>query len=97
MMPRPDLAELGVAYRRIPVLSIGRDVYLDMRLIIRKLEEMFPDGKLGASEPEEMFVEKLIEKWTVESPVFWAATGLVPAEAVKDPKFAEDRYVSCLG
>ena len=93
-MPRPDLAELGIAYRRIPVLTIGRDVYLDTRLILRKLEEKFPDGRLGASKPEEVFTQKLIEKWTVEGPVFAMFSGLVPVEAVKDPKFIEDRYVS---
>lgn len=30
-------------YRRIPVLSIGRDVYNDTRIIIAKLEELFPE------------------------------------------------------
>ena len=93
MMPRPDLAELGIAYRRIPILSIGRDVYLDSRLILRRLEEKFPDGKLGASDPQDIFIEKLIERWMVEGPVFWAATGMVPDEGVKDPRMAEDRYV----
>ncbi|KAF2648781.1 hypothetical protein K491DRAFT_231051 [Lophiostoma macrostomum CBS 122681] len=94
-MPRPDLAELGIAYRRIPILSIGRDVYLDTRLIIQKLEERFPDGKLGASDPKEVFIQKLLEKWTVEGPVFAAATGLVPTEAVNDPKVTEDRKGFC--
>ncbi|KAK2069640.1 hypothetical protein P8C59_004197 [Phyllachora maydis] len=38
ILPRPDLARLGIKYRRIPILTIGRDVYLDTRLIIQKLE-----------------------------------------------------------
>jgi hypothetical protein len=38
ILPRPDLARLGIAYRRIPVLAVGRDVYLDTRLILRKFE-----------------------------------------------------------
>jgi len=41
-MPRPDVELLGVSYRRMPILSIGRDVYLDTRLIIKKLESLFP-------------------------------------------------------
>ncbi|KAI8625752.1 glutathione S-transferase [Xylariaceae sp. FL1651] len=42
IMPRPDVALLGISYRRIPILSIGRDVYLDTRLILQKLEALFP-------------------------------------------------------
>ncbi|GAP84574.2 putative glutathione s-transferase [Rosellinia necatrix] len=42
IMPRPDLELLGVSYRRIPVLSIGRDVYADSRLILEKLEALYP-------------------------------------------------------
>lgn len=37
-MPRPDLELLGINHRRIPVLAIGRDVYLDTRLILSKLD-----------------------------------------------------------
>jgi hypothetical protein len=38
ILPRPDLARLGINYRRIPLLAIGCDVYLDSRLIIYALE-----------------------------------------------------------
>lgn len=41
-MPRPDLTALGVGYRRIPVVAIGRDIYHDTRLVLRKLEVLFP-------------------------------------------------------
>jgi glutathione S-transferase len=91
VMPRPDLELLGVKYRRIPILAIGRDVYLDTRLILRKLEEKFPDGKLGSDKPEERFVEKLLEKHMVEGRVFATAAGLVPIKFVKDPTFVRDR------
>ena len=90
-MPRPDLKKLGVNYRRIPILAIGRDIYLDTRLIIRTLEEIYPDGKLGSDKPEQKFVEQLLEKYMVEGPVFKEAAGLVPSAFLKDPKFAEDR------
>ncbi|KAI1786679.1 hypothetical protein LXA43DRAFT_1032860 [Ganoderma leucocontextum] len=41
-LPRPDLADrLGVRYRRIPVLAIGRDVYCDSSLIASVLERNF--------------------------------------------------------
>ena len=42
-LPRPDLADrLGVTYRRIPVLAIGKDVYCDSSLIASVLERRFP-------------------------------------------------------
>ena len=90
-MPRPDLRKLGVNYRRIPILVIGRDVYLDTRLIIRTLEEKFPEGRLGSDDLEKKFVERLLERYMVEGPVFTETAGLVPAAVLKDPKFAEDR------
>lgn len=90
-MPRPDLDKLGVKYRRIPVLAIGRDVYLDTRLILRTLEKKFPEGKLGSDKPEQQFIEKLLEKYMVEGPVFKETAGLVPSARLKDPTFAKDR------
>lgn len=84
---------MGVNYRRIPLLAIGRDIYLDTRLILRKLEAKFPEGKLGSDKVEDRIVEGLLERYMVEGPVFWAATGLIPPSSVKDPKFAKDRFV----
>lgn len=95
MMPRPDLEKLGVKYRRIPILAIGRDIYLDTRLILRKLEDEFPHGQLGSDRPEDKFVEKLLEKYMIEGPVFAIAAGLVPTDFVQDPKFAKDRAGFC--
>ncbi|KAF2438467.1 hypothetical protein P171DRAFT_331058, partial [Karstenula rhodostoma CBS 690.94] len=87
-MPRPDLEKLGVKYRRIPNLAIGRDVYLDTRLILRTLEKKFPEGKLGSDKPEQQFVEKLLEKYMVEGPVFQETAGLVPSTVLKDATLA---------
>jgi glutathione S-transferase len=45
MPPRPALSEqLGIGYRRIPVLAIGRDVYVDTSLIAIALERCFPEA-----------------------------------------------------
>ncbi|KAF2765831.1 hypothetical protein EJ03DRAFT_330670 [Teratosphaeria nubilosa] len=33
ILPRPDLAALGITYRRIPLLAIGKDVYADTACI----------------------------------------------------------------
>jgi len=42
-LPRPELSEtMGIAYRRIPILAIGRDVYADTSLIASTLERRYP-------------------------------------------------------
>jgi len=42
-LPRPELSEtMGVTYRRIPILAIGRDVYTDTSLIASTLERRYP-------------------------------------------------------
>lgn len=93
-MPRPDLSEkLGVNYRRIPLLSIGKDIHLDTRLIISKLESLYPSvPKLGASTPEQAAIERLLESFVVEG-VFPNAARLIPINLplLKDPKFQKDR------
>lgn len=90
-MPRPDLTLLPVAYRRIPILAIGRDVYLDTRLIIHKLETLFPSNTLGATIGQEKFLQKLLQRYMVEGPAFSRAAGLVPVETAQDPTFNKDR------
>ena len=80
-------------YRRIPLLSIGRDIYCDTRLILKKLESRFPDGALGSSVAEQNAIERLLEKWTVDSGVFVRAAQLIPTNfpIMKDQKFLKDR------
>ena len=93
VLPRPDLEALNVSYRRIPILSIGRDIYCDTRLILRKLEARFPENTLGASDPDQRALERLLERWTVDSGVFVRAATLIPTHFpnMKDPKFRKDR------
>jgi hypothetical protein len=94
-MPRPDLQLLPVNYRRIPILAIGRDVYLDTRLILRKLEaHSFPNSVaalLGAATPQDVFVEKLLERYMVEGPLFSMTAGCIPSAKASDPTFKKDR------
>ncbi|KAL2043980.1 hypothetical protein N7G274_003500 [Stereocaulon virgatum] len=92
-LPREDINALGVKYRRIPIMSIGRDIYCDTRLILQKLEEKFPHGALGASQPEQKAIEKLLESWTVDGGMFIRAAQTIPLEMplLKDPKFTKDR------
>jgi len=81
-LPRPDLAALGVAHRRIPILAIGRDIYLDTRLILRKLEQLFPatGSPLSSRNPSARAQEELLERWTIEGEVFTLAGKLLPTE-----------------
>lgn len=95
IMPRPDVSKLGIKYRRIPLMSIGRDVYLDTRLILQKLES-YPASspRLGAAEnTEHRAIERLLEVLNVDGGVFAWAASLLPRELpiMKDPKFLKDR------
>lgn len=93
ILPRPDVKALGVTYRRIPLMAIGRDVYADTRIILLKLEELFPEGKLGATDSDGKALEKLLESWAIDSGIFVRASQLIPPDMplLKDPKFAKDR------
>lgn len=43
VLPRPEITDLlGITYRRIPILTIGNDVYCDTSLIVSALERRFP-------------------------------------------------------
>ena len=92
-MPRPDLAALNIHYRRIPILAIGRDIYLDTRLILSTLESLpnISSRRLGATKGNDKFVEKLLEKYMIEGPVFNMVAGLVPVEVAAEPTFNKDR------
>ena len=74
-------------------MSIGRDIYCDTRLILQKLEEKSDTGTLGASEPEQKAIEKLLEQWTIDGGVFNRTAQLIPPEMplMKDSKFVKDR------
>ncbi|KAK8095918.1 Glutathione s-transferase [Apiospora kogelbergensis] len=99
IMPRPDVAQLGVAYRRIPLLAIGRDVYLDTRLILQKLEALYPASaahpSLSAATAEGRALHGgLLSAWTNDAGgLFWNAVSLIPAgmPGTNDPAFLADR------
>ncbi|KAE9378188.1 glutathione s-transferase-related protein-like protein [Stipitochalara longipes BDJ] len=104
-MPRPDIASLGTAYRRIPLLSIGRDIYVDTRLILSKLETFFPPSTTHPSlspspsptssslNSSSKTIEKLLEHWAIDAGMFNRAAALIPSDMplLKDPNFTKDR------
>lgn len=77
-MPRPDLASIGVGYRKIPLMAIGKDVYCDSRLIISKLESLYPRSSMTPSTPAEVGVRKLFENWTIDGGIFGNTVKLMP-------------------
>ncbi|KAI0451689.1 glutathione S-transferase [Xylaria acuta] len=98
IMPRPDLNLLGVSYRRIPVLSIGRDVYLDTRLIFQRLETLYPPsaahpGISGGAKnsPEQMALEQLISARTIDGQLVKSFVQCLPAGTFSDPALLRDR------
>ena len=92
-LPRDDLEVLGVRYRRIPIMAIGRDIYCDTRLILQKLEQLYPVDTLGGSTPEQKAIQQLISKWVIEAGVFSNGWLCFPPESpvLTDPKFLKDR------
>jgi glutathione S-transferase len=96
-LPRPDLRALGVSYRRIPLLSINRDIYLDSRHILATLERLYPPSaahpSISPSTPEAKLISKLLESWTSDGGIFMRAAALIPndSSAMQDPGFAKDR------
>ncbi|KAF2214025.1 hypothetical protein CERZMDRAFT_38192 [Cercospora zeae-maydis SCOH1-5] len=95
ILPRPDMEALGIKYRKSPVMAIGRDVYVDTRIIVAKLEELFPASAEhpGLSMPETTGLAGLLQKLTVDVSMFSKVVSQIPQDLplLKDPKFAKDR------
>ncbi|KAM0333137.1 hypothetical protein ACHAQA_001796 [Verticillium albo-atrum] len=93
VLPRPDLAALGISYRRIPLLAIGGDVYLDTRLMLPELEALYPEiprlGTTAASSPEHRALEHLLSTLTTDTGMFSAAVNLLPTDL---PLLRSDAY-----
>ncbi|PYH43893.1 glutathione S-transferase family protein [Aspergillus saccharolyticus JOP 1030-1] len=90
--PRPDLQLLNIQYRRIPFISIGKDIYYDSSLIFEKLEALYPQQPLGAKEPSGKTLEKLVEKWA-EGSLLNSVMNLLPKSLpfLSDSIFLADR------
>lgn len=95
VMPRPDLAAISVGYRKMPVMAIGKDVYCDSRLILSKLEVLFPDSNLTPKTPAEAGIRKLFENYAVDGGVFANAVKLIPywidSGLLQNKVFLDDR------
>jgi glutathione S-transferase len=91
-MPRPDLAGLGISYRRIPVLAIGHHVYCDSRLILQVLQERYPLHRIPMSGSDKA-IQRLLQDW-MNDQIFSHATNCLPFErspTASNSAFLDDR------
>ncbi|KAL6712695.1 hypothetical protein ACN47E_000572 [Coniothyrium glycines] len=97
VMPRPDLASIDVGYRKMPVLAIGKDVYCDSRLIISKLEALFPNSSLAPLSAPQEGVRRLFENWTIDGGIFTHTVKLMPywleTSLLQSKSFLDDRQI----
>ena len=103
-LPRPELSEtLGINYRRIPILAIGRDFYADTSLIASTLERrypatagygsLFPQRKGGG--PSETGMVKTLVMYYFDRVVFPLTAFSMPFQKFPET-FVKDRAeVSC--
>ncbi|KAI4519114.1 hypothetical protein K525DRAFT_206856, partial [Schizophyllum commune Loenen D] len=91
LLPRPELSELlGLGYRRIPVLAIGRNLYCDTSLIASVLERRFPtSGGHGTLFPKrrdgsttDTGLVKAFAQFYADSALFPTAVPFVPWDKV---------------
>jgi len=85
--PRPELASLlGLPYRRVPVLALGRDVYADTSLITSALERYFPAShghpsvfppRKGSGSTDAGF-QKALAQFYADKQLFQVGFGLLP-------------------
>lgn len=93
----PLLSRLSINHRRIPILSLGRDIYIDTRLIIAKLEVLFsnsPDHPtLGAKNSFGRGFEEMLKNWVIVAGPFWRTSGCLPVQAplLEDELWMKDR------
>lgn len=90
-MPKPHLTPLTGGYRRIPVMQVGADVYCDTALMVRKLDEWFPDapvipeGLEAAVHATEQWADKQLFMACVPL-VFTSLADALPSELIEDRK-----------
>ncbi|KAH8113218.1 hypothetical protein DFH11DRAFT_325744 [Phellopilus nigrolimitatus] len=98
-LPRPEITDqLGIGYRRIPILAIGNDVYCDTSLIAPAIEHhfsetkgfptLFPPRKDGGKADTGMI--KALTTFYVDRPLFYLASRCLPYQKFT-PEFIEDR------
>ncbi|KEF56993.1 uncharacterized protein A1O9_07183 [Exophiala aquamarina CBS 119918] len=94
MMPRPILKEnFNITYRKIPVLAIDKEIYIDTAIILEALEAQFPEtqgyGTIYPNPSLRPLIRGFGSYWT-DKPFFRVTTGLIPG-SVWHTSFGQDR------
>ena len=81
VIPRPILQNLGITYRRVPVLSIGKDVFCDNTSFIDAMQQLLGarEGKGGLKVSAS---DRAWEAWGYRS--FWICLPCVPGELITE-------------
>ncbi len=89
LMPKPDLTPLTGGLRRVPVLQIGADVYVDTACIARRLERLHPEP--ACLPADQAALASTLEDWAdrrfasqVAAPVIVDILPQLPAGALED-------------
>lgn len=89
IMPKPDLLALTGAYRRIPVMQIGADIYCDSELVLDEIEKRFGGPDLYA--PCGRLINYAAQQWA-DTRLFPTVVGLLFAgDWPYNAAFAADR------
>ncbi|HEY6395611.1 MAG TPA: glutathione S-transferase family protein [Candidatus Binataceae bacterium] len=89
IMPKPRLVPLTGGYRKIPVMQIGADVYCDTAIIVRKIDELFPeptiypDHSAGPCELAAMWADRRFF-FSTTPVIFEKLAHVVPKEFIED-------------
>ncbi|KAK5704103.1 hypothetical protein LTR97_003116 [Elasticomyces elasticus] len=83
VLPRPDLEAIGITYRRIPLLAVGKDIYADSSRMIDLITSKLASGAVTTSPADKAF-----EDWG--NNVFREILGILPSQALT-PEFIKDR------
>jgi glutathione S-transferase len=84
VLPRPDLEALGITYRRIPLLAVGKDIYADSSRIIELIVKDLAKSGAVPTAP----TDKPYEDWG--NVVFGESLGLISPSRLS-PAFVNDR------
>lgn len=75
-------------------MSIGRDIYIDTRLMLPKLEKLFLEKRLAAQSLFEAGFEAMLEEFVIDGGPFWRTSGCIPESAplVQNEVWMKDRF-----
>lgn len=95
VQPRPILRNLGITYRRVPVVSIGKDVIIDNRALIDIVAEVFPDKALPTTRHDHAYEAYGYRNfWIILAslPVKFLTKDLITERKDLFPVFGKDNY-----